>query len=443
MIRKKRMGKGIARILSGLLVFGMVAGLVPAVPGGTVHAKAAETHTHCVCGTGNLTVDGHKCNKETWTGINKLSDIKGEGHYYLTQNVQLNQVWVCPTGVKLCLNGYSITRTNCVADSTDGNNAVIKINKGTQFWLTDCKTPDKVGKITHAEGASGEGVYNAGTFYMYNGKISGNDGGVKNSKLFSMYGGTITANTSTKKGGGVYNSGTGEITMFGGQIANNTANQNGGGVYNDDGKIMMYEGQITGNTANQEGGGVYNWLYNFTMSGGTISGNSADNGGGVYNEEGTFEMSGGQIADNKVNRCGGGVGNHTGEFTMSGGTISGNVSDWFGGGVYQNSSTLTLSGIVDITGNKVNDNENNLHLGIGNIVNANGLADGAVIGVTTVAIPKENSPVTIASEAASAAHFRSDNSNYVIGTDKDGKVVLQCKEKIIYCTESCSKHLYI
>ena len=89
-----------------------------------------------------------------------------------------------------------------------------------------------------------------------------------------------------------------------------------------------------------------------------------------------------------------------------------------------------LSGIVDITGNKVNDNENNLHLGIGNIVNANGLADGAVIGVTTVAIPKENSPVTIASEAASAAHFRSDNSNYVIGTDKDGKVVLQCKEKL-------------
>ena len=42
MIRKKRMSKGIAKILSGLLVFGMVAGLVPAVPGGTVHAKAEE-----------------------------------------------------------------------------------------------------------------------------------------------------------------------------------------------------------------------------------------------------------------------------------------------------------------------------------------------------------------------------------------------------------------
>ena len=42
MIRKKGMSKGIAKILSGLLVFGMVAGLVPAIPGGTVHAKAAD-----------------------------------------------------------------------------------------------------------------------------------------------------------------------------------------------------------------------------------------------------------------------------------------------------------------------------------------------------------------------------------------------------------------
>ena len=42
MIRKKGMSKGIAKILSGLLVFGMVAGLIPAVPGQTVHAKAAD-----------------------------------------------------------------------------------------------------------------------------------------------------------------------------------------------------------------------------------------------------------------------------------------------------------------------------------------------------------------------------------------------------------------
>ena len=36
------MSKGIAKILSGFLVFGMVAGLVPAAPDQTVHAKAAD-----------------------------------------------------------------------------------------------------------------------------------------------------------------------------------------------------------------------------------------------------------------------------------------------------------------------------------------------------------------------------------------------------------------
>ena len=79
MIRKKRMSKGIAKILSGLLVFGMVAGLVPTVPGGTVHAKAegeseqnvtAEPHIHCVCGKDEHPDDGQEHQDETWKGIN-------------------------------------------------------------------------------------------------------------------------------------------------------------------------------------------------------------------------------------------------------------------------------------------------------------------------------------------------------------------------------------
>ena len=49
-----------------------------------------------------------------------------------------------------------------------GGNAVIKITKNISFALTDCQKT--VGTITHAEGVSGEGVYNAGYFIMYNGK---------------------------------------------------------------------------------------------------------------------------------------------------------------------------------------------------------------------------------------------------------------------------------
>ena len=144
MIRKKRMSKGIAKILSGLLVFGMVAGLVPAVPGGTVHAKAAEIsepgvttaanteHKHCVCGTEELSVEGHTHDKEqTWKGISNLNDITGEGYYYLTQDVTINSAWKCSNDVALCLNGHSIT---CNASED-----VIVIDYGKTFTLTDCQ----------------------------------------------------------------------------------------------------------------------------------------------------------------------------------------------------------------------------------------------------------------------------------------------------------------
>ena len=121
MIRRKRMGKGIAKILSGLLVFGMVAGLVPTVPGGTVHAKAegeseqnvtTEAHTqHCICGLWNFRLKGISIRKETWKGINNLSEIdsQGPGSYYLMQDVKLTSAWTCRKNVNLCLNGHSIT----------------------------------------------------------------------------------------------------------------------------------------------------------------------------------------------------------------------------------------------------------------------------------------------------------------------------------------------
>ena len=91
----------------------------------------------------------------------------------------------------------------------------------------------------------------------------------------------------------------------------------------------------------------------------------------------------------------------------------------------QNGGTLTLSGTAIIMENKVNNNENNLYLEKGKTVSASGLASGAVIGVTTFDDPKEGSPVTITSNAASAENFKSDNSAYEIGTDAIGRVILK------------------
>ena len=395
MIRKKRMSKGIAKILSGLLVFGMVAGLIPAVPGGTVHAKAegesepgvtAEQseenvpHTHCECGTGELSAGGHTYHHttQTWTGIDDLSKITKKGEYYLTKDITINSVWECPSGVELCLNGHSITRNTEASDGSFGGNAVIRINENTSFALTDCQKT--VGTITHAEGVSGEGVYNAGFFIMYNGKISGNNSsGVETRSLFEMYDGMICDNKTSYSGGGVYVSDSGEyeynFEMYGGEISDNEAKDgagvfilgkkvamnggiisrnkstnDGGGVYNYGGTFEMSGGEISNNTTINFGGGVFNKKGIFTMSDGTtISGNKAMYGGGVFKERGTFTMSGGTITGNEsagmsANASGGGVYNDADEFNMSGGTITQNKSQYNGGGVYNKNGTFEMSG---------------------------------------------------------------------------------------------------
>lgn len=371
MIRKKRMGKGIAKILSGLLVFGMVAGVVPAVPGGTVHAKAEgeseqnvtaagnPEHKHCVCGTGELTAGNCSHEEKEWTGISDLNGITGEGYYYLTQEVTIDSAWECPNGVTLCLNGHSITREgNDEQNIYDvGGNAVIKINSSISFALTDCQ--ETVGTITHKAGVSGEGVYNAGKFTMYNGKLSGNNGGVTNQRTFEMYGGTICQNTA-EYGGGVYNKDTGTFNMYSGTITDNTAStgyyDGGGGVCNE-GKFSMFGGHIFQNKSTNHGGGVYNGSGTFEMSGGEISNNTTINfGGGVFNKRGTFIMSdAAKISENKAT-CGGGVYKESGTFTMSGGTITGNTAagsaaNASGGGVYNKADAFTMSGGT-ITKNK-------------------------------------------------------------------------------------------
>ena len=108
-------------------------------------------------------------------------------------------------------------------------------------------------------------------------------------------GGYITGGTGTDfygqlYAGGVFNAGT--FTMNGGSITGNSADF-GGGVYNGN-TFTMNGGSITGNSANY-GGGVYNDFVTLTMNGGSITGNSATHGGGVMNSYGTLNLSGAPV----------------------------------------------------------------------------------------------------------------------------------------------------
>ena len=390
MIRKKRMSKGIAKILSGLLVFGMVAGLVPAVPGGTVHAKAEgesepgvtavenPEHKHCVCGTGEHPNDGKSHNVVTWTGIEnyeELKNITADGYYYLEKDVEIDNVWKCPNGVTLCLNGHNIIRKSVNPGQYLYDKAVIYTTG--KFTLTNCK---EEGSIKHVDKNYGVGIWINGDFNMYKGNISNNNGGVINYGIgtFCMFGGTISGN-STNCGGGVY--------------------------IHQQGTFLMYGGLISGNTADY-GGGVYNRNI-FTMSGGTITDNESKAGGGVYNDP-AFSS----------------------EIKMSNqAEISKNTATSKGGGVFVSSNdATTLSDAVKITENKVGNTANNLYLSSNTTLQAACLnGREAIVGVTTEEEPTENSPVMITSDDARPQGFRSDRDEYELEYS-NGYVVMKKKK---------------
>ena len=334
MIRKKRMSKGIAKILSGLLVSGMVAGVVPAVPHGTLQVQAANEHSHPVCGS-SCTDDSSHTNLEfaKLTGSEDTLKI-GEttiqstdnnlelpaGCYYLSDSFEPSYSIIVKGDVKICLNGHNINMKSA------GN--VFEVDKGGTLTLTDCKGSSS---ISHSDVEWGRGVLvSNGTFNMYGSKIC-------NNKCASKY------------------------------------QANGAGVEVDKGTFNMHGGEISGNEVSSMGGAVSS-LDTFNMYGGSITGNTAQYfGGGVSVYKGTFNMFDGTISGNKVTSAtmqshgGGGVWVHTtGTFCMKGGSITGNTAYPYnydynkanGGGVYCRGS-LELSGSPVIEGNKLTTGESN------------------------------------------------------------------------------------
>ena len=139
-------------------------------------------------------------------------------------------------------------------------------------------------------------------------------------------GGVITGGNAMR-GGGVYISTNGSMTMNGGTIANCSA-ENGGGVATYNGSFTMNGGTIKNCTAtnsdyNFGGGGVYvASTCSMTMNGGTIENcSSTTTGGGVFSK-GNFSMSGNAIIRGCSAKIVGGVNLDDGHtFTMTGGTI--------------------------------------------------------------------------------------------------------------------------
>ena len=210
-------------------------------------------HKHTLCngtthsGAGHSGSCGTSITFEEWTDAaaqkmyndstaTAASCLPNEGSWYLTKPVTLTKTHEVNGGkLNLCLNGNSVTL------NADG--AVFSVKNGGVLNLTDCQGTS-CGSVTHAGSNNGTGVSveagsgetTAGTFNLYNGKITGNSnngngGGVSvlSDGRFNMYGGTIT-NNKAATGGGVYVADHATVTIGGGSITDNNADNDGGGM---------------------------------------------------------------------------------------------------------------------------------------------------------------------------------------------------------------------
>ena len=358
--------------------------------------SAGHSGPHCICGTRHGSgVGDHTVKKiiSDWTGVDSLDQITSAGYYFLKQDVELDAPWTPVSGTVLCLNGFNIT--------ANGNFNAITVNNGAVFTLTDCQGLQSIayGKITHASGTYGRGVeVEDGTFNLYKGEITGNNGEYINSE--------------PPRGGGV--------------------------MMKSDSTFNMYGGKISGNMGSLCDGGV-NVAYSsstFNLYGGEISNNNGVSGG-VY-VDGTFNMTGGEIKDNRATISGGVDVRGGAVFNMSGGSITNNTANY--GGVYvYNGATFTVSGSANITGNKVGKTDNNVYLSTANetVIGVTGALTGT-IGVTTETWPGGSGQVAIASGESAATGgthydmthddmkcFQSDNGEYQ--TSLENNTVLLAK----------------
>lgn len=250
------------------------------------------------------------------TNATAANCLPSSGDWYLKNAVTLTKTHEVNGGtLNLCLNGNSVT--------LNGNGAVFSVKSGGELNLTDCKGTS-CGNITHADSKNGAGVSvgagsgetTAGTFNLYNGKITGNNnlngegGGVSvlSGGQFNMYGGTITENKADT-GGGVNVADNAKATIGGGAIKENKAKYDGGGMTVGNCQVKL-SGKVT-IADNKSTGGASSNLYIDKNKGGKIVvlNDSLDSNSRVVFKDcdnqyaGTYYITNADKLDNTKLRC--------------------------------------------------------------------------------------------------------------------------------------------
>ena len=242
--------------------------------------KLLPPHIHPICGGEHSDIGDHtgNCEDITWTAVSTEADLKSMmsgGSYYLKNDIELTST-LFVSNINLCLNGFELRQS--------GNFAVIQPNAGVTLNICDC-SEEQTGTIAGGHNSDGAGIYASG--------------GSGSTTTVNIYGGNIIDCEFGAGIGLLYDT---TANIYNGKITGNNGGY--GGVYCYYGATLnMYGGEISGNTATYAGGGI--WLYRSTLnvsgdvkiSGNTLNG-SPNNLHIEVNESDPAVVSIGEMADN-------------------------------------------------------------------------------------------------------------------------------------------------
>ncbi len=253
-------------------------------------------------------------------------------------------------------------------DGSAESGGLIYVDAGGTLITDDLLATGGTATGDDADMGGGAIAVDGGTATIVNSTFSGNraagtsgSGGaiLNNGGTLTITGSTFTSNSSNRAGGAIEDAnGTTSLTNV--TLTSNNAGTNpgnGGGLHTGGGNVTISGGAVTNNVA-VEGGGLWSSGTMEVTGPAQISSNTAtgdadgqfEGGGGVFNQGGTLSMTDVTLGGNTATGPGGSGGalflNGSGTTALTGLTISSNTSARAGGGVEVNGGEATLTNVT-------------------------------------------------------------------------------------------------
>lgn len=320
-------------------------------------------------GSANLTIDGAANYRSGFEVVTTTVVIQGLTLANGTETL----------GGAIYNNGGTVSVLNAALDNN------LALNSGGAVYNFN-------GGIMDFDGVSmdqNQALVNGGHIWNQGPGLAGNPGVLFQNGAITGYIGQPNVFDSAVDGGGIYNTGSGTITVNNSLINLHRVNGSGSGIFsNSTGAVTITGGtQIVGNEAVVGGGGgVYALNGLVSLNGSTLLGNSAGtSGGGIFYENGAgLTIQSSNIVTNNAGNNGAGILNNNSPLTLAADvTVSGNIASGFGGGLYNDGGSSTSITQSVFSGNEASNGAGIYQAGAGtlNMLNST-LSGNTALGVS-------------------------------------------------------------